>query len=299
MTIVLAGGSGFLGGALHDHFTAAGHTVRTLTRHPRRGVATDVHWHPDGHAGPWADTLADADVVINLAGAGISDKRWTESRKETLRTSRLQPTRSLARGLAAAPPRPRTFVSGSAIGYYGPHGDEAVTEEFAPGHDFLARLCLEWEGEAIAAVSPDTAVAIIRTGIVLHPEGGALKTMLLPFRMGVGGPMGSGRQFMSWIHLHDWVRLVAWLATSAPSGTSTVWNATAPSPVTNARFSKALGRAVHRPAIVPVPGVALNVLLGEFATFLLAGARVLPAAAERAGFTFEFPTLDGALDDLL
>ena len=342
MTIVLAGGSGFLGRALAAHFSAAGHTVRTLTRRPRPGVVNEIAWQPDGSIGPWARTLADADVIVNLAGEGIADKRWNQARKKALRTSRVLPGRSLAAALAAAPGRPRTLITSCAIGYYGARGDEPITEDSPPANDFLAELCVDWEREAMAAASPTTHVAVVRTGIVLHPDGGALKSMLTPFRLGIGGPMGTGRQYMSWIHLEDWVSLVGWLATSranphqalATGGTASpawpnpmntavgqagaqanpanaaarldhpprnasVWNATAPTPVTNAEFSRTLGAVLNRPALLPAPAFGLTLLLGEFATFLLTGARVLPAAAERAGFHFRYQTLEPALRSLL
>ena len=302
MTIVLAGGSGFLGRALRHHFTRHGHTARTLTRR-RPSTPDQIQWQPDGTAGPWASRLGDADVLINLAGEGIADKRWTAARKEALRTSRILPARSIARALNELPPRRRLVITGSAVGYYGPRGDEAITEETGPGTDFLSRLCVEWEQEAAAPASTLTRVALVRTGIVLHPDGGALKTMLLPFRLGVGGPLGGGRQFWSWIHLQDWVDLVAWLATSGPTAAEphpiTVWNATAPEPVTNAEFSRVLGRVLHRPALLPVPSFALRIALGEFAGFLTTGARVLPAQAIQNGFRFTFPALESALRDLL
>jgi len=300
MTIVLAGGSGFLGRALHRHFSASGHLVRTLTRSPRPGVDTDVHWQPNGDSGSWAGALADADIVVNLAGQGIGDKRWTEARKQALRTSRLLPTRSLARALAGAPTRRRTFITSSAVGYYGPHGDEPVTKQTPPGDDFLSLLCVDWEAEAQAAASATTSVAQVRTGLVLHPRGGALEAMLLPFRLGLGGPMGSGRQFMSWIHLGDWLALMAWIARRGQNaGVGGAWNATAPRPVTNADFTRTLGRVLHRPAVLPIPGVALRLLLGEVAQLLLTGARVLPEVAEQSGFHFTFIELEHALEDLL
>lgn len=312
MTIVLAGGSGFLGRALHLHLTAAGHTVRILTRRPRPGAPDDVAWQPDGTAGPWAHALADADVIVNLAGEGIADKRWTPARKQALADSRILPARSLARAIDTLPTRPRTLITSSAVGYYGAHGDDIVTEQTPPGDDFLADLCVTWEREASAPASAATHVALVRTGIVLHPDGGALASMLTPFRLGLGGPMGSGRQYMSWIHLEDWLRLVAWLCDDGPSKATaaarvptlaspavTVWNACAPEPVTNADFGRTLGRVLRRPAVLPAPGFALRLLLGEFATFLLTGARVVPAAAQDAGFAFAFSRLEPALRDLL
>jgi uncharacterized protein (TIGR01777 family) len=306
MTIILAGGSGFLGRALRQHLADDGHTVRVLTRRPPSASA-EIQWQPDGTSGPWAATLIDADAIVNLAGQGIGDKRWTAARKAALKTSRILPTRSLAQALSQMPPRPRLLVSGSAVGYYGAHGAEAVTEATEPSSDFLARLCVEWEQEAAAAASPTTHVALVRSGIVLHPEGGALKTMLLPFRLGVGGPLGSGRQYMSWIHRQDWVDLVSWLITGRPTPALTanlaemitIWNATAPEPVTNAEFTRVLGRVLHRPAVLPAPAFALRVVLGEFAMFLTTGARVLPAQALRSGFRFAYPNLDTALSQLL
>jgi uncharacterized protein (TIGR01777 family) len=307
LTIILAGGSGFLGRALAARFSTAGHTVRTLTRRAQPGNPALVAWNPDGSAGPWSQTLADADVVINLAGEGIADRRWTPARKQVLRSSRLLPTRSLVHALADAPPRPRTLLTCSAIGIYGAHGDEPVTEQTPPGRDFLADLCADWEREAASAASGATRVVLVRTGIVLHPDGGALASMLPPFRFGLGGPMGSGRQYMAWIHLEDWVALIEWLITSnrvqpaspAPQKQVTIWNATAPSPVTNAEFARALGRVLQRPALIPIPAFALRLLLGEFATFLLTGARVLPERAEQEGFRFRHRDLEPALRSLL
>lgn len=305
MIIVIAGGTGFLGRALRHHLAQAEHSVRVLTRRPPTRPG-EVQWQPDGTAGDWAPTLADADVIVNLAGEGIADRRWTAARKEALRTSRILPARSLAAALHAAPPRPRLVVSSSAIGYYGARGDEPVTEDSGPGDDFLARLCVEWEHEAAAARSATTRVAIVRTGLVLSAEGGALASMLLPFRLGIGGPLGTGRQYWSWIHADDWVGLVAWIAAKpAPLATEsapepvTIWNATAPHPVTNAEFSRVLGRVLRRPAILPAPTFALRIALGEFSQFLVTGARVMPARAEREGFSFRFPNLDAALGDIL
>ena len=301
MTILLAGGTGCLGRALTAALTAGGHEVRNLSRRPRPRRPHDIAWTPDGTIGPWASAVEAADVVINLAGEGIADHRWSAERKAALRTSRILPTRSLALALKAASDRPRRCITSSALGDYGAHGDEVVTESTGPGTDFLSTLCVEWEYEAAQAASPSTRVHLLRTGIVLHPEGGALKSMLPPFRLGVGGPMGHGRQYMPWIHLDDWVRLATWLAEGHGDAAApvAVWNGTAPTPETNADFGRALGRVLHRPAVLPAPAFALRVLLGEFAQFLLTGARVVPAAAEQHGFQFRFPTLEPALTDLV
>ena len=296
MRIVLAGGSGFLGRALRERFRRDGHDVIVLTRHARPGQPDDVSWTADGKIGPWAAALNGADAVVNLAGEGIADKRWNEARKQALADSRVLATRSLVAAIQQMTAPPAVLVNGSAVGYYGPHGAEVVTEATPPGSDFLSDLCVAWEREAEQA-STRTRVVAVRTGLVLHPDGGALGGMLTPFRLGVGGPLGSGDQFMPWIHLDDWVSLVVWLIASPHARGA--FNATAPVPVTNRDFTRALGRAVHRPAFIPVPAFALRILLGEFADSLLTGQRAIPARAEEQGFTFRFTSVDDALRQLL
>jgi uncharacterized protein (TIGR01777 family) len=294
--VVIAGGSGFLGRALHSRLKQHGHAVGILTRSPRPGAPEDIGWSPDGSAGAWARALDRVDAVVNLAGEGIADKRWDEQRKHALRTSRVAATRSLVAGIRQAAQPPAVLVSGSAVGYYGPRGDEIVTESTPPGADFLSELCVEWEREAEQA-SAVTRVSIVRTGLVLHRTGGALAKMLLPFRLGLGGPLGSGTQYMPWIHINDWVDLVLWLL--ADSGPRGAFNGSAPVPVTNAEFTRALGRAVNRPAVLPVPGFGLRILLGEIAGALLTGQRAVPARAQEVGFQFKFRELEPALRDLI
>lgn len=294
MRIVLAGGSGFLGRALRTRLQRDGHTVTVLTRSPR--TPDEVAWTPDAKAGAWASALDSADGIVNLAGEGIAERRWNDARKRALRDSRLVSSRSIVAALRQSPAPPPVLVSASAVGYYGPCGDERVTESTPPGSDFLSQLCVEWEREADQA-SATTRVALVRTGLVLHPDGGALKEMLLPFKLGAGGPMGSGSQYMPWIHLDDWVSLVLWLI--ATSGARGAFNGTAPTPVTNREFARALGRALGRPAIVPAPAFALRMLLGEFADSLLTGQRAVPARSVELGFTFRFHNLDDALANLL
>jgi hypothetical protein len=304
MTIVLAGGTGLLGRSLAAALSDDGFRVLTLTRRPRKGVDTDVAWTPDGNPGPWASVLEGAVAVVNLAGEGIADKRWSAARKAALLDSRVLPTRSLARAIAACRTPPRVFVSSSAVGYYGACGDEPVTEVTKPGADPLSALCVQWEAEAMATQSPEpkaqsqaTRVAIIRTGLVLDRNGGMLKEMLLPFRLGLGARLGSGRQYMPWIHVHDWIALVRWIiATGAAHG---VFNLTAPEPVTNAEFTRVMGRVLRRPAVFWAPPFVLRILVGEFAAFLLAGQRALPVHAEQLGFQFKFRELEPALRDLL
>jgi hypothetical protein len=305
MHIVVAGGSGFLGRALTRRLLDDGHRVQVLTRQTVRSDTDDptssvqrVTWVPDGDTGPWASACRGADVVVNLAGESIGDRRWSMLRKAQLVASRLKPTRSLVAFIRNVDPQPALLVSSSAIGFYGDRGGDALTESAERGSDFLAELCGEWEHEASTARSAATRVAIVRTGIVLDPAEGALSKMLPPFRLGAGGPFGSGRQCMSWIHRDDWVSLVRWVV--GTPGLDGPFNATAPYPVTNAEFARTLGHALHRPAVLPAPGFALRLLLGEMAqALLLSGQHVTPHRAIDLGFRFAFERLDAALADLL
>jgi uncharacterized protein len=292
MKVVLAGGSGFLGTALRAALLADGHVVANLTRRATPAAPDDRTWNPDGTSGGWARVLEDVDAVVNLAGTGIADGRWNPARKAAILTSRLLATKSVVAAIAQASSPPRVLVNASAIGYYGPRGDEIVTEATPPGRDFLSDVCMQWEREAEQA-STYARVALVRTGLVLHPEGGALARMLLPFKLGGGGPIGTGNQYMPWIHRDDWVDMVRWLI-SEP-GARGAFNASAPEPVTNAEFAQTLGRVLHRPAVVPVPAFGLKLLFGEMADLLLTGQRAVPARAIEMGFGFRFLTLESAL----
>ena len=298
MKIVIAGGTGFLGRPLAAALAADGHDLAVLTRkdspRPPPDRARAVPWVPDGAAGPWAAEIDGAGAVVNLAGESIAARRWSAEHKRRVLESRVNATHSLADAVRAAAAPPEVFVSGSAVGYYGPRGDELVTEETPAGSDFLARVCTQWEAEAHRAASPRTRAVYVRTGLVLEKDGGALPQMLLPFKLGAGGPVGSGRQYWPWIHRQDWIDLVRWtIRTPAVSGPV---NAAAPNPVTNKAFAQALGRALHRPAFMPAPAFALRILLGEMAdALLLSGQRVVPARAERLGFTFRYTEPDAAL----
>ena len=291
---MIAGGSGFLGMALADAWRAAGHQVAVLTRRPRR--EGDVAWSPDGGVQAWRAAIDGADAVVNLAGEGIADQRWTAARKRAILDSRVRATRAIVTAINAAVVKPGTLISGSAIGIYGDRGVEPLTEESPAGSDFLADVCRAWEAET-AATAPSTRVVLLRTGVVLAKDAGALPQMALPFRFFAGGPVGSGRQYLSWIHLADWVAMVQWaLATAAVTGPL---NVTAPAPATNAAFARALGRALRRPAVLPAPSFALRLGLGEMAdALLLGGQRVLPAKAQRLGFEFSYPALDDALGEI-
>ena len=291
MRIVVAGGSGFLGGALVRGWRGEGHEVKVLTRHP--ASIDDVPWAPQPSGGAWRSTLEGAGAVVNLAGEGIADRRWTEARKTAILSSRVAATRALALAIRECAQPPRILIGASAIGYYGPRADEPLTEDSSPGSDFLAQVCQSWERETDAAAGI-ARIVFLRTGVVLARHGGALPKMALPFRFLVGGRLGSGHQFVSWIHLEDWVEMVRWALRADVSGPL---NLTAPAPVTNGDFTRALGAAMHRPALFPVPAIALQMMLGkEFAdALLLGGQRVLPARAERLGFQFKFATIDSAL----
>ena len=291
MRIVISGGTGFLGAALVVALRAAGHQVMVLTRRPRNDG--DIAWSPDVPSGAWIAAVHAADAVINLAGEGLADRRWTPARKQEIILSRLAATRALAGALREAVRPAPVFLSSSAIGIYGNRGDDEVTEATPPGSGFLAQVCVTWEREAVAAADV-TRVVLLRTGVALARDGGALAQMAMPFRFFAGGPLGSGRQYISWIHREDWVAMVEWaLHDAAVVGPL---NLTAPHPVRNADFARTLGRVLHRPSLLPAPAFALRLALGEMADeALLGGQRVLPAAALANGFTFRHPHLEGAL----
>jgi uncharacterized protein (TIGR01777 family) len=301
MRIVIAGGSGFLGRPLAAALATDGHDVVTLTRGdgPRRGQTRSraVTWTPSGGSGPWAAEIDGAGAVVNLAGESIAGRRWSAAHKERILDSRVRATKSLVSAIQAASTPPPVFVSGSAVGYYGPRGDEIIAEDTPPGTDFLAQVCAQWEAEAMHAATNRTRVVCLRTGLALEKDGGALPQMLPPFKFGVGGPVGSGRQYWPWIHRADWIALVQW-AIRTPAAAGAI-NGTAPNPVTNAEFAAALGRAMHRPAIMPAPGFALRLMLGEMAdALLLSGQRAVPERADRLGFTFRYARIDDALGAL-
>lgn len=296
MRVTITGGTGRIGGTLVARLRARGDQVTLLSRSPggRPGFCA---WDPEAEPAP-SGALAGRDAVVHLAGEDVA-QRWTADAKRRIRDSRVLGTRNLVAGIDALPEpdRPGVLVSGSASGYYGSRGDEAVDESASPGADFLARVCVAWEAEAEAAGALGLRVVRLRTGVVIDREGGALAKMLPFFRAGVGGPVAGGTQAMPWIHLDDEVALL--LAALDGDGWSGPINASAPSPATNAEFSKALGRALHRPAVAPVPGFAIRLLYGEMASIVTTGVRMIPARAEALGFAFAHPGLDEALRDTL
>jgi uncharacterized protein len=289
MRIVMTGGTGFLGTGLVDRLRALGHVVTVVTR--RAKAQGEVEWNLGGSVSALTRALDGADAVINLAGAPI-DRRWTKAHKRELWESRVTLTRVLVDAMQRASLVPSTLINGSAMGIYGDRGDEPLTEASAPGTGFLASLAEAWEKEALAA-APRTRVVLLRTGLVLDKDGGALPKVALPFRFFVGGPVGSGRQYLSWIHRSDWVSMVIWALTNTV--VSGPLNVTAPHPATNREFTRTLGRAMSRPALIPAPEFALRVILGEMADVVVHGQRVLPAKAHELGFGFSYPLLEPAL----
>jgi uncharacterized protein (TIGR01777 family) len=299
MRVTVTGATGLIGTRLVRALRDRGDEVIALSRDPekaRERLAVDAAaW--DASAGPApTDALAASDGVIHLAGEEVA-QRWSAGAKQRIRDSRQQGTRNLVAGIAATDLRPRVLVSASAVGYYGPRGDERIDESTPPGSDFLAEVCVAWEREAAAAAEHGLRVAHVRTGVVLDRSGGALAKMLTPFKLGIGGPVAGGRQYMPWIHVDDVVGL--YLAALDGDAWGGPLNATAPEPVTNREFSKALGRALHRPAIAPVPTLALKALYGDMAQIVTTGQRAVPAVALERGYTFRHPELDEALADAL
>jgi uncharacterized protein len=299
MKLIITGATGFIGSVLVERLRRQGHSLVLLSRKPpRRQNRVGEQWLSwvPGAAGEWQRTLDGADGLVNLAGEPIAAKRWTAARKERLRRSRIDTTRALVQSIASATAKPKFLVSASAVGYYGARGDETLTESSAPGDDFLARLCIEWEKEALRAEEHGVRVALLRTGIVLGKGKGALAKMVPPFKLFLGGRLGSGRQWMPWIHIDDEVSLTQFLI---ENGTARgPFNATAPNPVTMREFARSLGKIVNRPAWAPVPEWMLFLLLGEMAEMLVGGQRAVPAAAQELGFRFKYKQVDDALRSL-
>jgi uncharacterized protein len=297
--VTLTGATGLLGTRLVRRLRERGDEVTVLSRNPERAreaLGVDAHrWDPGAGPAP-VEALAGRDAVVHLAGEPIA-QRWSDDVKRRLRASRIEGTRNLVAGIEAADPRPGVLVSSSAVGVYGDRGEERLTEASATGDDFLAEICVGWESEAARAEKLGLRVVSIRTGVVLDRDGGALEKMLPPFKLGVGGPVAGGRQYLPWIHADDIVRL--YLAALDGEDWRGPVNGSAPEPVTNRDFSKALGRALRRPAFAPVPGFAIRALYGEMAVIVTAGQRAVPERATELGFEFRHPDLDEALASAL
>jgi uncharacterized protein len=303
--VTVTGATGLIGTPLVAALQDAGAQVTVLSRDPERArkqLGREGHepveafaWDLMAEPAP-AQALDGRDAVLHLAGENIA-QRWNEKAKRAIRESRVTGTRNLLAGMRQAGHAPRALISSSGVGYYGAHGEEPLDEDAPPGRDFLAQVCVEWEAEAHRAESLGARVVCVRTGVVLHRDGGALEKMLPPFQLGVGGPVASGRQYISWIHRQDLVGI--FVAAAGDERWSGPINATAPTPVSNRDFSRALGRALHRPALLPVPGAALRVLYGEMAEIVTEGARVVPAKALVLGYQFAHPELGEALSSAL
>lgn len=300
MRIVVTGATGFVGSRLSEKLKQEGHSVVALTRNAasaqRKVAALDAayDWDPMSEMPP-AEAFTGADAVVHLAGETVVG-RWTAAKRAAIRDSRVLGTRNLVTGLGKLTEKPAILVAASAIGFYGDRGDEELTEASASGDDFLAGVCGEWEAEAGKAAELGIAVAQLRIGVVLAPGGGALDAMLTPFKLGAGGPLGSGRQWWSWIHREDLCGLIRHLIERKQAG---VFNATAPSPLRQKDFAKVLGRVLGRPAFMPAPAFALKIVLGGFASELLSSKRVMPEATQAAGFEYQYSDLEAALRQAL
>ncbi len=300
MRVIITGGAGLIGNALTKSLTADGHEVIILTRSARRASPNELVrfalWDAASADG-WGHLADGADAIVNLAGEGIADGRWSEARKQRIYASRVSAGKAVMQALRQATAKPKTLVQSSAVGYYGSRHDELLTEASAPGADFLAQVCFDWEASTAAAESLGIRRTVIRTGIVLSNDGGAWPKVVLPFKLFAGGPMGSGKQFWPWIHIDDEVRAIRFLLEREDA--RGVFNLTAPNPLTNKEFASTLGKVMGRPALMPAPSPALKLALGDMSAVLLDGQRAVPAHLQTMGFRFKYPELEAALRNLL
>ena len=301
MNILMTGGTGMIGRALTRSLIDDSHEVTILTRNPsnRAGIPAEAKlvWWDGKTTEGWKESIEQADAVVHLAGESIAEGRWTDERKRKIHDSRVLTGQALVKAIQETDNKPRVLVQSSAIGYYGPHGDEALDENSEPGNDYLAQLCVQWEAATAPVEELGVRRAIARTGIVLSMDGGALPRIVLPFKFFGGGKIGSGKQWWSWIHLVDQVHALRFLLEQEDA--SGPFNLTAPNPVPNREFASAVGSAMGRPSLLPVPSQALSTLFGEMSTVLLDGQRVMPEHLLELGFTFEYPELSQALGEIL
>ena len=303
MKILITGGTGVIGRALTAELTQSNHQVTVFTRNPQRSVsgAQTTQWDLD-ELESWLPQIEKVDAVVhlageNLAGEGFFPTRWTLERKQRIVDSRIKTGRALVTAIQQAKHKPQVFIQASAIGYYGPHGDEILTESDKPGGDFLSQTCVEWENATKSIEPLGVRRAVIRTGIVLTPDSGALARLLLPYKLFVGGPFGNGKQWYSWIHIADEVAAIRYLIENRAAVGN--FNLTAPNPLPNRDFGKKLGKVLKRPSLIPIPGFVLNALFGEVATVVVDGQRVVPERLQELGYKFKYPELEPALRDLL
>ncbi len=296
MRVIITGGTGLIGRELAKALIAEDHEVYILSRNPRRAVvperATVQEWDASSAEG-WTSLITDDTAIVNLAGAGIADRRWTEERKAEILDSRIKAGEAVVQAIEEA--KPRVLIQASAVGYYGPRDDAEVTEASAPGTDFLADVCKAWE-ESTAAVEDKVRRAVIRTGVVLSTFGGALPRMARPFKMFVGGPIGDGKQYFPWIHIDDEVKAIQFLIKNEEA--SGAFNLTAPTPLRNEEFTHVLGLVLRRPTIFPVPSFVLQMIFGEMSTVLLDGQRAVPHRLLEAGYEFQYDEAELALRQL-
>lgn len=297
MQILLTGGTGFIGSHLCKHLLSGGHQLTVLSRRPDRVAKLCGRSVQPLASFDELDSECHFDAVINLAGEPIADKRWSDRRKQQLMESRLGTTRRLVQAMKNMQQSPRCLVNASAVGYYGDQGDTAVDESTAPHDEFSHQLCSQWETAANEAATLGVRVCIVRIGLVVGRDGGFISKMLLPFKLGLGGQLGDGNQWMSWVHRDDLVRMFEWLLTHEQA--EGVYNGTAPEPVTNSEFTQTLAKALNRPALLPMPAVVAKALFGEMSQLLLTGQRVLPKRMSEAGFEFTYPKLKLALQSVL
>jgi uncharacterized protein len=301
MRVIITGGTGLIGRPLSAALLAEGHEVIILSRNPakRKGIPPGVRLEQwDGQSATGWGPLADgAGAIINLAGEGIADGRWSEERKQRILASRIDAGKAVVQAIAQAQQKPGVLIQASAVGYYGPRGDELITESSSPGADFLARVCFEWEASTAAASQQGVRRPVLRTGIVFSNEGGAFPKLVLPFRLFAGGPVGSGQQWYPWIHIDDEVRAIQFLL-NHPMATGP-FNLAAPEPLTNKALAGEIAKVMGRPAVVPAPGFAMKAAFGEMSTVLLDGQRALPQRLQELGFEFKYPTAEVALRALL
>lgn len=305
MRVIITGGSGLIGRALAENLTKDGHEVFILSRTPEKVAnlpqgAIAVSWDAKTADG-WGELIEETQVVVNLAGEnlkgkGLFPKRWTAKRKALIRQSRLDAGKAVLQAIRQAKRKPELIIQASAVGYYGPRGNEQISEDNAPGSDFLANVCREWEESTAGVQKLNTRRVILRTGLPLTLTGGAFPSLVLPFRLFAGNTFGSGKQFYPWIHFEDYIRAARFLIDDAKS--SGPYNLSAPNPVTNREFATALGKVMHRPSFLPVPRFALEIPFGEVATVVMDGQRTVPTKMLQSGFEFHFPSLEPALKDL-
>ncbi|MCB0196292.1 MAG: TIGR01777 family oxidoreductase [Anaerolineae bacterium] len=301
MRVLITGGTGLIGRRLIAQLLQDGHDVSILSRKSLKPAwmssqVTFLQW--DGKtAKGWGNHLEAVDAVVNLAGAGIADARWTDERKQLIVDSRIEPGQAIVEAFATTENKPQVLIQASAIGYYGPDEEKTFTETDGPGDDFMADVCVQWEAVTQPVEAMGVRRVIIRTGVVFDPKGGALPKLSMPFKFFAGGPLGNGRQWVSWIHYADEVGAILFLIENEAARGPI--NLTAPQPVRNNELAQAIGRALGRPALMPAPGLAVKLLVGEMSEAVLKGQRVIPAALQQLGYAFTYPQIDPALRDLL